>query len=296
MIAAGSVFYERAASFQSMVITGIGGGALIASVIIGAVSIAFSKRKTKWLADRLATERIRQFHFQYYVTHAGEILAGARDVNVASAFCATRANAVAEFSDRFLAHVDDHLGNIINSESDADIVLHRKSSPIASETDPALMDQYFGAYSRLRFERQLNYCNHVLRESMGIWKPSAARQARILGAATMTGFLGIMAIYEFILVGVAVNAESMTGDAMHVFAMWATILALAARILEDGFQPKLEIERMAQYRIALRRIHARFREARSPEVKIEAMQDLERLSYQEMSLFLKSKYESQFIL
>jgi hypothetical protein len=112
----------------------------------------------------------------------------------------------------------------------------------------------------------------------------------------MTGFLGIMAIYEFILVGVAVNAESMTSDAMHVFAMWATILALAARILEDGFQPSLEIERMAQYRIALRRIHARFREARSPEVKIEAMQDLERLSYQEMSLFLKSKYESQFIL
>ena len=296
MIGAGIFLYESAATVKVAVISGIGGGAFIVGGIIGAVTIIFGNRKTKWLADRLATERIRQFHFQYYMTHASEILAGAEDADLASAFRTKRANAIAEFSSQFLANVDQHLARIVNSEGDIAEGMHGAASPIANETDPALLDQYFDAYSRLRFERQLNYCNHVLRESLGIWKLSAARQAQVLGALTMTGLLGIMAIYEFFLVGVTVNAVSVTEGALHVFAMWAAILALAARTVEDGFQPKREIERMAQYRISLRRIHARFCAAQSPEVKIEAMQDLERLCYQEMSLFLKSRYESQFIL
>lgn len=53
---------------------------------------------------------------------------------------------------------------------------------------------------------------------------------------------------------------------------------------------------MRRYRVELRRVNARFREATTPQEKLAAMRDLEKVAYQEMTLFLKSSYEAQFVM
>ncbi len=88
----------------------------------------------------------------------------------------------------------------------------------------------------------------------------------------------------------------MKSSFIHVLTAWAALLSLFARTYQEGFQPQRELERMRQYRLALRRIYARFRNAGSVEAKIDAMREMEKMSYEEMLLFLKSNYEAEFIM
>ena len=78
--------------------------------------------------------------------------------------------------------------------------------------------------------------------------------------------------------------------------IWSAIIALAARTIEEGFQPETEVERLRQYRLSLRRIYERFSGADDPEEKLEAMTDLEKLAFEEMILFLRGNYEAQYVM
>lgn len=287
--------YQGLPPWQLRAIAAFGGVLLAAGVGIGVFGVIQRGRKARWLADRLATERLRQFHFQYYVANAESILAGAKNQETARAYVERRAGDLEQFKMNYLASIDEVLHAIVNEEDFGEGILQESAPPEVLSTDPHL-DQYFSAYGRLRFDLQLNYCNHVLRESKGFWKRSAIRQAQAFETFGLAGVLGVLGLYGVILVGAFWGVERMQDDLVHVLAAWAAIVALAARTFEGGLQPKREVERMRQYRIQLRRVNARFRSAESPKAKIAAMQELEKLTYQEMAIFLKSSYEAQFVM
>jgi len=266
-----------------------------AGVFIGVFGLIYRGRKARWLADRLATERLRQFHFQYYVENAPAILAGAKDSDLAGAHLAEREMALEGFSNKYLKHIDEELHEIVHEEDCGEGVLVRSGNKKIAVSDPHL-NSYFEAYERLRFTLQLNYCAHVLRESRSLFKPSAARLAERLAAITIAGVFGLLIFQGAALLGVLFNVAWLKSPVGLVLGMWASILALAARTFEEGLQPKREIERMRNYRILLRRAHARFRNTNDPAQKIAAMQELEKAAYQEMALFLKSNYEAQFVM
>ena len=148
----------------------------------------------------------------------------------------------------------------------------------------------------MRFDRQISYCNLILRERKGFWKHAPVRQAQILGGIALAAVFGILVLHGLVFAGAVANIAWMKGPLVHVFAIWAAIIALAARTFEEGFQPEREIERMRQYRLSLQRIYARFEAGETPHEKLAAMRDLEKLTYQEMVLFLKSNYEAQFVM
>ena len=88
----------------------------------------------------------------------------------------------------------------------------------------------------------------------------------------------------------------MASPIAHVVVIWAAIITLAIRALEEGFQPGREIERYRHYRFAVAAIRDRFDEAVSPAQKLVVMADMERLSFDEMKDFLRTHLESRFVL
>lgn len=295
LLAGGEMLYHDLPKNQLRLIAGLGGIAGIVSVLIGVFGIMFRERKMRWLADRLATERIRQFHFQSYVMGAREILEGARDPAKAEAFQKRRALKFNTFQDDVLARVDEALHHLVHADDHGEGAIIEEAAHDIDPNDPHLQ-QYFDAYTILRFNRQIGYCNLILREKTGFWKHAPVRQAQILGGIAMACVLGILVLHGFVFLGAVANIAWMKGPLVHVFAIWAAIIALTARTFEEGFQPEREIERMRQYRLSLRRIFSRFEAAETPEDKIACMQDLERLTYEEMVLFLKGNYEAQFVM
>lgn len=295
LIAGGEILFHGLPKFQIRLIAAIGGVAGIVSVLIGVFGIMFRARKMRWLADRLATERMRQFHFQSIVFGAKDILAGAKDAAAAAAFVRARDENFSAFRRDYIDHVDEKLHEVVHHDHDDEgLIFDAPPAPVRDD-DPHLQ-QLLRAYVLFRFDRQISYCDLILREGEGLWRHAPSQQAKILGAIAMVCVLGILVLHGLVFVGAIAGVAWMKGPLIHVFAIWAAIVALSARTFEEGFQPEREIERMRQYRLSLKRVYARFNAAPTSEGKLAAMVDLEKLSYEEMVIFLKGNHEAEFIM
>lgn len=295
MLAAGEMLYADLPKNQIRVIALVGGIAGLASIVLGVFGIMFHERKMRWLADRLTTERLRQFQFQSYAAHPAEILAGAKDAAARERFLAHRSAKFAEFSKQLLADVDEEVVRLARSDDIGDGAIFPERSARIDPNDPHL-GEYFAAYEKLRFDCQIGYFDHVLRRDSGLWNQTPAQQARLIGKVAIACVLLILMLHGLVFMGAFANVSWMKGPLIHVFAIWAAIIALTARIFEEGFQPQREVERMRRHRFAVARIRARYDAAKTPEARIAAMQDLEQVTYHEMVHFLKSNYEAQFIM
>ena len=180
--------------------------------------------------------------------NAGAILAGAKDRKAREAYLENRTQSLDRFSRDYLDRIDEQLHAIVHEEDCGEGVILEAGSLVVAANDPHL-DQYFSAYARLRFDLQLNYCNHVLRESRSFWKRSAICQAQTLEAVGLAGVFGVLILHGSVFFGAFADIAWMKADFVHVLGIWAAIVALAARTFEEGLQPKREIERMRQYRI-----------------------------------------------
>jgi len=295
LLAGGEMLYHDLPKNQLRLIAAIGGVAGIVSVVIGVFGVMFRARKMRWLGDRMATERLRQFHFQSYVMGAGDILKGAKNKGESDRFVEKRTLSFDHFKTEIIEKIDAELLEVIHADDHGEGGLIDDVANEVSPDDPHL-DQYFKAYEILRFNRQISYCDLVLREKEGFWQYAPVRQAKILGTIALLCVLGILVLHGLVFLGAVANIAWMKGPLVHVFAIWAAIIALTARTFEEGFQPEREIERMRQYRLSLRRIHKRFETGETPAKKIAAMQDLEKISYEEMVLFLRGNYEAKFVM
>lgn len=295
MLAAAEVLYHHADEHLVRMLAGVGALAGIASVLIGVFGVMFRERKIQWLKDRLATERLRQFHFQYFVAHIGEAMKAAGDEAARAGFIQKRKEAFDAFWSSLQPRLGEELKHVVEAEEMGD-GLFFGSKPEAIDEQNAVLDEYYKAYEKLRFTRQIDYCNLILREKGGLWKHAPISQAKILGGLAFFCVLAILALHALIFFGALGEIHWMKSPMIHVAAIWAAIIALSARTLEDGFQPETEIERMRQYRLSLTRIYDRFKAAPTHAEKYAAMMDLEKLSYEEMVLFLKTNHEAQFVM
>jgi hypothetical protein len=87
-----------------------------------------------------------------------------------------------------------------------------------------------------------------------------------------------------------------TSEVINVAIIWIALAGLALRAIEQGLQPDREFERYQQYRSALRAVLDRFDRSDSTEDKIRVMQEMERLSFDELRDFLITNERSQFVL
>ncbi len=295
MLAAAEVLYHGADKTMVRLLAAIGAVAGIASVFIGVFGVMFRARKMRWLADRLSTERMRQFHFQHFIEFGGEIVKGASDGAAAKAYLERRDADFARFKRDFLDHVDEKLHHLVEAEDPGDGLVFPEIPDNIPKDAPHLAE-YFRAYTVLRFNRQIAYCDLMLREKNAFWKYAPVRQAKIIGAVAMVCVFAILVLHGLVFVGALANVGWMKGPVIHVGAIWAAIVALSARTIEEGFQPETEVERLRQYRLSLKRIHHRFTTVTDVDDKIRAMMDLEKLAFEEMILFLRGNYEAQYVM
>lgn len=294
MLAGAEVLYHGADKNVVRFLAAIGAIAGIASVVIGVFGVMFRARKMRWLADRLVTERLRQFHFQHYVAYGREIIAGTKSEEAARAYLARRDADFAVFKAQFVDHADEKLHHLVEAEDPGEGLLFPERATL-DQFDPAL-EEYFRAYTVLRFNRQIAYCDLMLRERGVFWTYAPVRQARIIGAVAMACIFAILVLHGLVFIGALADIAWMKGPFIHVAAIWSAIIALAARTIEEGFQPETEVERLRQYRLSLTRIYHRFQTDADIDDKIAAMSDLERLAFGEMVLFLRGNYDAQYVM
>lgn len=295
MIAASSTLYDHLNHDWQRAISIVGAVCGIGSVMIGYFGVMFRDRKLRWLTDRLATERMRQFHFQHFASHGRAILKGAKDEASAKAYIDLRDRDFERFKVDFLARLEDEFHNIVENDDPGAGLLFDFAADLPDQNDPDL-EEYHRAYELLRFQRQIDYCNLILSNSRSVWKHAPVRQARFFSAVGLTCLVTVLGLDLVSFAGQILDVPALTAPLISVGGVLIAFFALGARTIEDGLQPGVEVERMRQYRIALNRSHARFRNARSPKEKIEPMIDLENAAFEEMLPFLKTNFEARFVM
>ncbi|MBY0422715.1 MAG: hypothetical protein K2Q06_10465, partial [Parvularculaceae bacterium] len=294
MLAAGYKFYEHADEIIIKAMAMAGAAAGVASTLIGAFGVMYHKRKERWLSDRLATERMRQFHFQHYAAHTGDILKGARDPDAAKAYLEKRARDFEAMKASLLNRIEPEFRMLIDSEDPGEGIYFPHRPAFDGPLDDVAAE-YFGAYETVRIKRQLDYCNLLLGEHGG-WAHAPRRQQKIFGALALVCLISILGLDILAFGSVIVGAPTDTSEMLKVLAILTAFVALSVRTLEEGFQSESEVVRLSQYRFALSRVASRFAEARTSAQKLAQMEALERASYDEMVQFLRSNSKAEFVM
>lgn len=295
MIAASSTLYADFPHEVKRAISVVGAFCGISSVAIGYFGVMFRGRKLRWLTDRLATERLRQFHFQHFAAHGGAIVAGAADEDAQKRYLALRDRDFERFRIDYLARLEDEFHAIVETEDPDGGLLFDFTADLPDADNPHL-EEYYRAYELLRFQRQIDYCNLLLSEGRNLWKHAPARQARFFGAVGLSCLVVILSLDSLVFTGSIMDLPFLAAPIFSVGGVLIAFFALGARTIEDGLQPGVEAERMRQYRIALNRSHSRFKGGKTPAEKIEPMIDLENASFEEMIPFLKTNYFATFVM
>jgi hypothetical protein len=238
---------------------------------------------------------LRQWHFQHYAAHAGMIVRGASDEDMARAYIAKRDRDFDGFRAEYLSRLEDEFHAIVEADDAGDGLLFNFKNDLPNG-DESHIAEYYRAYELLRFQRQIDYCNLLLSEKRSMWKHSPARQAKVFSAIALFCLVAILALDSLVFLGSIADLKLLGAPFFSVAGIWMAFIALSARTLEEGLQPGTEVERMRQYRLALNRSFLRFRTAHSPLERAEPMMDLENASFEEMLPFLKTNFEARFVL
>jgi len=276
-------------------IAGCAAAAGVVSVTIGLFGVMFRARKARWLQGRLATERLRQFHFQSIVGQVPEILRGSEDEEARLAFIRKRHAELAGFKRDFLNLADAEMPNANEDQAGSSAWIWRASTATVDPEHPNL-PQILAAYETLRFKRQMQYATFKLAGYGRLWRNAPRNQANIFGGIALSCVLLIMLIHALVVSGAAFGIEWMNSPPVHVAAIWTAILALAARTLEEGLQPGREVERLRQYQSMITLTYRRYTEANTIDEKLAAMKQMEEASYEELMVFLKASSDARFVM
>jgi hypothetical protein len=265
-------------------------------VIIGGTGILFAAKKQEWLYGRLLTERIRQFHFQTFVFRWPEILRSLSGEEARAAFQVQRKLWFDEFHARFHGKLDEQFTSTLEDETQKGIWLHETEKGEISEN--SALDPLFQAYRELRIMHQIGYANHQLKDDRRVFSPAPRRQAAVFSSVSFVCVILVCAIHVAVLAGVLSHAPMWEDYAKiaSLVIVWIAIAALAVRAIEDGLQPEREAERYQQYRSSVSFVLERFDRASSQSEKLQIMQEMERLVFDEMRNFLISGSRTRFVL
>jgi hypothetical protein len=275
----------------------------ILSVAIGLSGVLYANSKRRWLCQRLMTERLRQFHFQTFVRRLPDIVASRGKSGDVERYEKERCKWFDAFKARYTGHLDSEFTRIIDEDRASDMWLH-ELPPDPTVLQAALqadLTEVFAAYKALRINHQLQYANYKLRADGRLLSASSRMQEAILSQAAFVCVLALFAIHLWIAITLSVPWLK-AFDAVvhnpwgHVVAIWCAIFALAIRAVEEGLGVRDETERYRDYRSSVDAIRKRFEQATDPAKKLRIMEEMERLSYEEMCSFLRNVYATRCVM
>ncbi|MCR9271348.1 MAG: hypothetical protein ACX94B_11335 [Henriciella sp.] len=296
--------------FQYLTILGAVIGFL--ALFFGNLGLGFGRFKRSWLQKRLITERLRQWHAQYFVAHAVEIAEIAHTGEGQAAWLDKRNVAFERFKRMFIDQIGSEYAKYTISSAAAfsgqsvtdpravnafwiDESWAKASAQKPEKDHKAALDEVYRAYQETRMLGQIQYTNYVLSADGAFWA-SPSKQLHILGNASY-----VLVILAFMANFVALVSAVWPGfpvgwPVLSSLAITFAIVAVGVRAMLEGLRPERETRRMQFYASALNHASTSFDAARTHAKRMEAMKMLERASYDEMVEFISSNEQARFVL
>jgi len=281
--------------------------------LVGAGGMWLGPGKRRWLVNRLMTERIRQWHFQFLV-YRGDLIRAAvssADPEAIPRFCTARLLMFDDFLTAQRGKLDSLLTSLIavNYESEARIIELAVGANHGYEDDRDVFDLISDLYRRLRLRHQLQYAQYKLqtsthkpwREFLG-WPPIV--QERILGglgAACLVLALVVSAAIVLghvagLVAGESLLATALEHPALNSLAVCLAIIAVAIRTIEDGLGLKSDIDRYRDYASRMQRLLHDFDGTSGIRNRLRMMEECEQFCFEEMREFLVVHHQTKFVL
>lgn len=263
--------------------------------IIGAVLGLSGLRKTaarrKWLHFRLQTESMRLFHFHMMASRLPEIVMV--DQSGRDSYLESRRTAFERLNAKVLERADEELSRIQSQHDLSDFDVGVEEAPVNGKEDPQAIDAALTAWRRLRLDWQLGYCEAKLSHHGSGGRLSALQTEHLFSWIAWTAIAIVIGLH---LTQFAAGPLHLPLALMEVMVIWTALIALAARALEDGLQPQRDVERYEQYRANIIVARERLDGAGDFVTQLEVIRSFERVSLEEMRVFLRTHAKSKFLL
>lgn len=269
---------------------------LILAIFCGK-GILFGRKRDQWLTHRVIAERIRQFHFQYLLSHAASICSGG----------AVQRNAVLRERDRalekMLRRVDapDYKQKVRDDGSLEEARLIPLDEADLRDDGSPRARQLKDFWTEMRFEWQSGYATGQLdrKSSSFLLFGSLADQKAALGTLEYTATLGIVVLQ----VAVAVIQFLTPPDwALQLPVLVISLLAVAIvglKAYEDGVNLSEDVSRNRTYAAYASKLLRDFKDARAKhdgQAEFRAMREMEDVAYFELQQFLHVHSAARFSL
>ncbi|CAN5164696.1 hypothetical protein BH10PSE7_BH10PSE7_10230 [soil metagenome] len=270
----------------------------IASFVFGAVGVMYANSKRHWLMQRLMTERLRQFHFQSLICRIPDLLQSLGIRSAAKTYVEARQIWFEQFKARHEGKLAAELDLIVETEEPLDFWLHPPpAKPDLRGLSGNAAEQLFSAYRELRLTHQLQYATYKLSTANELLPSLPRGQARLFSNVSILAIVALLLLDLGVITGTLMGSWNLVpSPVLHFITLAVAIVALAVRALEEGLKPEREVERYLHYRSAVRAIRDRYDDAAEPGQKIEIMQEMERLVFDEMCEFLRTHWRSRFVM
>ena len=291
--AASPVFHALHFSHDVELVIAYGSAALgLLGAILGLLGLRKSSSRHTWLRNRLKTESMRLFHFQFMAAQFPALIAAGANPALRPAYLAARAKAYAALTSGPLADPDAELHRIAKQSGAYDYRAAGEEHLVGAE-DTAIAETVFAAWRKLRLQWQLGYCEAMLSPTR-TGKRMSARQTE--EAFARFGWASVATVITLHIGLFAADPASQPRALLEVGVVWTALVALAARALETGLQPSRDVERYEQYRANILVATERFEAADGLAGKLEVMRGFERNSLEEMRIFMRTHSRSSFML
>jgi hypothetical protein len=265
----------------------------LAGTILGCAGLRRASSRHKWLQGRLKTELLRLFHFRYMASRLPRIASIRNDQQAQAAYVRERSAAFERRMTEILLDPEEELSRIASETHLPDFDIGVEEEPLSGNEDEASLDRVLAAWRRLRLDTQLGYCEAKLSYHSSGRHLSSRQVERAFAVVAWTALAVIVALHVVQVVAVSMHLSIMW---LEVLVIWAAISALAARALEDGLQPHREVERYEQYRAKILVARERLGRAADRAAQLEVIRSFERVSLEEMRVFIRTHSRSRFLL
>jgi hypothetical protein len=265
----------------------------LAGTLLGCAGLRRDSSRRKWLQGRLKTEVLRLFHFRYIASQLPRIASVGDDPKAQAAYVRERSAAFERRMTKILLNPEEELSRIASEVNLPDFDIGVEEEPLSGEEGEASLSRVLAVWRRLRLDWQLGYCEAKLSRHSSGGQLSSRQVEQAFAVVAWTALAVIFVLHVVQVVAAPIHLANMW---LEVLVIWAALVALAGRALEDGLQPHREVERYEQYRANILVARERLDRAADRATQLEIIRSFERLSLEEMRVFIRTHSRSRFLL
>ena len=265
----------------------------LTGTILGCAGLRRASSRHRWLQARLKTEVLRLFHFRYIASRLPRIASIGNDEQAQAAYVRERSAVFERRMTRILLDPEEELSRIASQVHLPDFDIGVDEEPLSGNEDEESLDHVLAAWRRLRLDWQLGYCEAKLSRHSSGGQVSPRQVESAVAAVAWTALAVIFVLHVVQVVAVPMHFSIIW---LEVLVIWAALGALAARAMEDGLQPHREVERYEQYRAKILVARERLDRTADRATQLEVIRSFERLSLEEMRVFIRTYSRSRFLL